>query len=315
MNISQIFVVILSSMLQFIVVDLFLSIFGERRYANILYYISFAFILIIINVVFTVFIEMQLLFTFLVVALIAIYSLSYKMKVIKQIFSILLISIVLILFELMFRLLYGLLYDFSIPSIQANPIVMLQVVVFSKLVLFVIIKIIKIVAKGKKGKVDLSVIFGLSVLPLTTSGVLYVLANVGYETDDDALKVSTLIVSMLLILCNLVILLMYDYIIYHKAKEDELILKSTTAMLEKEYYQNLSIKQKESSKTLHDLKNKAFALDQLIKTDIDLAEMQLMNYVELLVVRKLLISRGLKPWMDCCQARCELLIILEYNLI
>ena len=272
MSVSLVFIMILSSFMQLLVVDMFFSIYGERRIKSKSLKILFLIIATSVNTIFTIFIKTQILFTILTILVVILYSITFKMKWMKQIFCVIAICIAIILFEMLFALLYGLLYDFTIPETQNDPLVYLQIAVCSKLFLLVCVKILQASIIRRKSSSSLLAVLGVSILPVTTFLILYILSRVCFETNNVMLKTAAIIVSMLLIISNLVVFVIYDNIMRQKDKEKELLVNQTISELEKEYYRNLSEKQTDSSKTLHDLKNMAYALKTLISQDNEKAK-------------------------------------------
>ena len=267
MSVIFIFIMILASFMQLVTVDIFFSIFGEKRIKYKPMLILLLLIATAVNALFAVFVKIQILFAVLTMLLVVIYSFLYNMKWFKQVFSIITICIAIILFEIIFGFIYGLLYDFTITEVQNNPLVYLQITVCSKLFLLVCVKILRAFIDERKSSAALLAVLGLITLPVTSFFILYILAEICYETESAMLKTGAVVVSMLLIICNVIVFVIYDYIKRQKDKEKTLLVKQITSELEKEYYRNLSKKQIESNKTLHDLKNMAYALKTLTSQD------------------------------------------------
>ncbi len=263
----DVLIVIFSNLLTFGFLDVSLSIFAAGRrvnkWSNLVLYI----VAVGLNSILIFFVPIDYVFIMLSFIVMVGYSIIFKMSVTLHVLAILISWIIIVTTEVAFGLIYSLIYNLTIEQTQTNVIVTLQIAVFSKLLILIIAAIIKSKFKTYSKLINYKIVLGLSVMPIVTAGILYLITKLTVDTDSEQIKWLSICMSLLLISCNVIILFIFNYSNKLSEKLRDSQLKMQVEVLEKGYYQNLAVRQELSSKELHDLKNVAFALDSLIQTN------------------------------------------------
>ena len=125
--------------------------------------------------------------------------------------------------------------------------------------------VIRLKFSRNNGRLTYRIALGLSVLPLLTAGLLYLITRLVYEADNKTIEIIALSMTFMLIACNIVVFMLFQYILIQNDKVNETAMQAEVSDMETAYYKNLSFRQEQSSRVLHDLKNKAFALEDMVR--------------------------------------------------
>lgn len=293
MIIMKIIINIFSAVIQLLTISVFFNIYGVKRdlprYLGIIFKILF----LIISVLSIQFIEIQLMFTIVIMCSITLYSLLYRMSILKRGMCIAIICILLIISEILFGTLYCVIYNITIEDTQNNLLIYMQIVVLSKLSLYVVFKTGNYYINRQKDSLSNKSVYALIILPITSFVVLYALSQNVYVNDNLWVKFTVFIAAIMLIASNLLVYGIFDFMIKQKHKERELEFQAMKLENEKQYYEDLSERTLLSNKTLHDVKNKIFAIKSYMETDINKAHENIDSIFEIAVKSRTLKITGI----------------------
>ncbi len=202
----------------------------------------------------------QTIVTIVLVILIFGLSFIYNLSWFKRVVFSAIILLLFMLTEMVIGLLLTVLTGISVEKISEDILYYLQGVLMSKLIMFVLIKIIGNFSTKSEVKVPKTAFVSLIILPLTTFLVVFVLSEFTFESREGGLLTMSAISSIMLIMVNILVFYMFEYQIkMAEAKNLEQMVKQQLEY-KAEYYKELSRKQEITNKTMHDLKNQLFAL-------------------------------------------------------
>lgn len=256
----KIIVDIFSSVMQLLIVMTFFSMFGTKRDHTLIKCILFP----IVCVASQLLIKNQLIFTTIIVIAIIFLSFQFKMGITKRIYSCLLIVILLLFGEIMFSMFYASLYGITVELIQANVLIYLQAMLLSKLSIYIVIRLIRHFVIMQENTLSFVYLLSFIIRPLTSFFVIYLLAIYGFESNSKNEQILIFLASLLLVLSNLFVFFVFDYLLKQKNKERKIMAQALQLKHEKEYYNALYEKQQKSNISMHDIKNQIFALKNLI---------------------------------------------------
>lgn len=262
----------LSSVLQVIIVNEVCKSFGVKRFDNKWIIRVCAAVYGIINTVLCTFVSIQIVFVLGGIVLIAMYSLLYKIYLWKRVFIVIIISVLIIIFEILTGLVMGAIYGLNIAEVQDNIGLYIQGAMYSKLILLGLIKALVHWRNKQNVKLYWQTIVMLITLPISSFIVLAVLSYFIFGLNDTTSIILVTVASAMLLLSNLIVFFVFDYLEKQKAKEIDISMQSLQFEMEKQYYYDLTQKYIMSNKTFHDLKHKLYAIESLMNENFDLAK-------------------------------------------
>lgn len=262
----------LSSVLQVIIVNEVCKSFGVKRFDNKWIIRVCAAVYGIINTVLCTFVSIQIVFVLGGIVLIAMYSLLYKIYLWKRVFIVIIISVLIIIFEILTGLVMGAIYGLNIAEVQDNIGLYIQGAMYSKLILLGLIKALVHWRNKQNVKLYWQTIVMLITLPISSFIVLAVLSYFIFGLNDTTSIILVTVASAMLLLSNLIVFFVFDYLEKQKAKEIDISMQSLQFEMEKQYYYDLTQKYIMSNKTFHDLKHKLYAIETLMNENFDLAK-------------------------------------------
>lgn len=262
----------LSSILQaFIVVEIF-NAFGDKRFDNKWIVRGCVVLYAILNSVLCTFVQIQVVFVLGGLILIAVFSLLYKVYLWKRLFLVILTGVLIIASEMLSGLIMSAIYSMNVADVQDNIGLYIQGMASSKLILLGLCKALAHRRNKKDVKLYWQTVVMLIALPISSFIVLAVLSYFIFGLNDTSSIVLVTIASALLLLSNLIVIFVFDYLEKQKAKEMEISMHSLQLEMEKQYYFDLTQKYIMSNKTFHDLKHKLYAIETLMNENFDLAK-------------------------------------------
>lgn len=271
----------LSSVLQVIIVNEVCKSFGTKRFDNKWIIRACAALYAIINTLLCTFVSIQLVFVLGGIILIAVYSLLYKIYLSKRIFIVIIISVLIIVFEILTGLISSVIYGMSVADISSNIGLYVQGAMCSKLVLLGLIKALVHWRNKRNVKLYWQTIVMLITLPISSFIVLAVLSYFIFSLNDSTSIVLVIVAAVMLLLSNLIVFFVFDYLEKQKAKETDIMMQSLQLKMEKQYYYDLTQKYIMSNKTFHDLKHKLYAIKTLMSENFALAKNEIKNACEI----------------------------------
>ena len=258
-----------TSFIQVLSLAIVCNTFGESKISNKKEFYLLSFLFVSLMALTTYFVKMQIVFITAILLLFFCFSLLYKITKLKRIFIVLLINIISSLLEIIFGLIMTVIYKVSIEDIQNNMILYIQAILISKLTLFIVASILSHIFNDKNGKIKSWIILSLCVIPLSTFIVMYTISLFTYENNNEKIQILSIVSSFVLIISNLFIFYIFEYIEKQSYRESELKFKEVLFNNEKQYYKNLLNHEYISNKTIHDLKNELFAIKEILNNNPD----------------------------------------------
>ena len=141
----------------------------------------------------------------------------------------------------------------------------MQGALISKLIMFVIIKIVGLFSIKSEVKISGGIYTLLMTLPVATGMVVYVLAEFAYESMATSLLAMSTIAAILLIAANILVFYLFEHHIKLTDSRNKEQLIKQQLEYNVNYYKELAHRQQITNKTMHDLKNQLFALREILK--------------------------------------------------
>ncbi|MEG1646439.1 MAG: GHKL domain-containing protein [Clostridia bacterium] len=258
-----------SSIIELTYMITFYSIFGERKEMPKYKFLLLASFYILINVLSVTFVNNQIIFVLINLSLILLCSILFKITALKRVLCCVSLYLVSVLGEILFGTLISAINDMTIDQLKGNVIIYLQTVLTSKITVYAIVRIVKHFVKHKNIEVSNLTLVPFIVLPITSFSVLYLLADYVNKYDSQKIKILVFVSALFLLLSNLLVFFIYDYVLKEKEKRQQIEKQALLLSLEKEYQIELTNRQIEASKTMHDLKNKLYAIKDLLTTNVE----------------------------------------------
>ena len=288
MQITKLLCDILSVTLTINAVYIFYNIFGEIRIDSNKRKIILSITIITIMVISNHFINTQLIFIFINILMLFIYSYYFKMPLLKRILIVIGVYIIFSLFEIIFGLIMTLIYNVSINEIQNNMTLYIQAVLLSKLSIIVLSKLLTHLIKRGDEKIKWWLICALCVIPISTFVVIYTLSSFAFNNHDNKTQILAIISSVVLIISNLFAFFLFDYINKQSYKESKLEFETILFDNERQYYKDLLDNEHISNKTIHDLKNELFAIRALLENNPNSAYEEINKICEIVDKNKII---------------------------
>ncbi len=268
---------IIGLLLIIIIMKMFFPMFGEKRRYNILIEIIADSLFVLIGTIINIYKINQIIFAIFFYLIICFYSWLYEIKPLKRIYSSLLSYIMIIVGEVLMGLLVSSITKMSVEESLMNIGHYILNAIVSKLFIYIIIKIISSYVVCKTNSIPKIAMIAFIILPATTFLMLYFTSEYTYKNNEQIVQIISFVLSLMLILSNIVVFFILDYVA--KQKDVEKIIESKAQQLdyERQYYSDLYEKQVITDKVTHDIKNKFFAINVLFKQDPKEAEKELDN--------------------------------------
>lgn len=265
MQITRFFCYIFATFLQVVALHYSYSIFGNKRKISNIYFFIFSILFILVATLLLYFIKIPGILITMMMFICFLYSILFKISLIKRIFVCVTINILSSLFEIIFGLLITVIYTVSIEEIQINMVLYIQAILLSKLSLIVIAKILSCFIKKGREKIKGWLVSSFLVIPITTFVIMYTISLFTFSNEDSRTQMLAIISSIILIVSNVFTFYLFDYINKHAYKESKLEFQSALFDHERQYYKDLLNNEYISNKTIHDLKNELFAIRSLLE--------------------------------------------------
>lgn len=206
----------------------------------------------------------QMITTAAMMLSIILLSCIYKMTTIKRLLCSALLMILFILSEIVTGLLLTGISSAAVEQLSGNVLYYIQGVLMSKLLMFIIIKVFGFFSIPSEVRISGSIFAALMVFPVATFLVIFVMSEYMYKTEEGRLIVLSTIAAVALIASNIALFYMFEHQLRETEARKEQQMMRQQLEYKAEYYKELSIKQKYSNKTMHDLKNQLFALKEAL---------------------------------------------------
>ena len=200
-------------------------------------------------------------------------SFFYRSSLFLKIFSSTIIVLLIVLAEMLVGLLLSVVTKESVEVLSKNIIYYIQGVIFSKVSLLALVKIVQYRKRSSYSKISKSVFIPIFALPVSTILIIYVIAQYAYSLVDTKSVALVAVSIVFLVSSNILVFYLFE----KQLRQDEAAKKSTLIQqqlqYQTQYYRELAEKYKLSNKTIHDTKNQLFAISAAISgNDIDAAK-------------------------------------------
>lgn len=224
-------------------------------------------VLTIVNSVAIIFINVQALTTIVMIASIFVISFLYKLSIPKRIVFSAILVVLLILSEMLIGMLLTVMSHSTVEELRSNLFFYIQGVLISKLFMFVLIKLFGYFSIRSETKISVWLFIPLVTMPIATFLVAYVMSEYMYRTKDVSLMRIAAVSVIALIVSNVLLFYLFESQIKEAENRSKAMLLQQQIQNKSDYYQELAEKQRLSNKTMHDLKNQLFALEELMKNN------------------------------------------------
>ena len=222
---------------------------------------------IVMQSVVIVVVRQQMVVTAILFLLIMGLSFAYKLSILKRIVFSIILMMLYLLSEMVIGLVLTMILDVSVEMLSSNVLYYMQGALISKLLMFVVIKVVGFFSVKSEAKIPGYVYIPLMALPVATCLVVYVLAEFTFESQADELLAMSTIAAMFLIIANILVFYLFEHHIrLTDARNREELIKQQLEY-NVEYYKEVSHRQQITNKTMHDLKNQLFALREILKNN------------------------------------------------
>lgn len=192
-------------------------------------------------------------------------SYAYKIKLHKVILSIGIFIILSMSFEMLVSLTIAAINGITVNMLQLNVEMYFIAVVISKFALFLTIKLLLVFVKPI-GKTSIDKYKFLHfIIPISSFLVLLVLSYLVYNSKELISRLLVVIASVVLVSANIVTFIIYDLSAKRENELHEKNCRLITLENQKESYESLISNQIQSNKTVHDLKNKMFLINEYMQ--------------------------------------------------
>ena len=250
----------------------FFIMFGEKRFDSKWLNFLADFLFIGISTILNVFKFNQIVFAVLFYLVLLAYTFIYVIKPFRRFYSSLVCYILFIVGEMLMGLLISAISKMTVEEIIQNIVYYSLNSIATKLILYAIIKPISSYVVCKSNSIPKLAMVAFIFLPVTTVSILYFLSVYFYKNNSSNVQIICFILSLLLIISNMVVFFIFYYVSKQKDKEKYIETKTKQLEYERQYYSDLHEKQTVSDKVTHDLKNKFFAINSLLKDNPARAE-------------------------------------------
>ena len=171
--------------------------------------------------------------------------------------------------EVIVGLLFSLLLSVSVEQVQNNIIVYFSCVVISKLIVYIIARLLKYFIKPKNEKVSKLILIPFLVMPLSSIFVLYSLSTQIIISINEVDKIIIFVGALLLIISNLIVLFVFDMMLKQKEKQSTIENQLWVYELERKHQVDNIENREMANKTMHDFKNQLYAIKGILENDYD----------------------------------------------
>ena len=192
-------------------------------------------------------------------------SFVYRQSMLKRLAFSAILMVMFLLAEMVIGLILTMILKVSVEQLSGNVLYYMQGALISKLIMFVIIKIVGLFSVKSDVKISGGIYTLLMTLPVATGMVVYVLAEFAYESMATSLLAMSTIAAILLIAANILVFYLFEHHIKLTDSRNKEQLIKQQLEYNVNYYKELAHRQQITNKTMHDLKNQLFALREILK--------------------------------------------------
>lgn len=192
----------------------------------------------------------------------------YKGKLLVKFFLSVLVATLSIFFEFFVIILTLWIFGENLTMVIQIPTAKLAMTIISKVLLFIVIRIIFIFTKDRKyAKSGKEVLFLFTLPIVTIANIILMVKLESYVPQKESHKILMSLVCFGLILCNIAVFFIYDRNLRKYELENQLREAEEMQRIQASYYKQIEKGLNESRKQLHDFKNHITTLERLYHTD------------------------------------------------
>lgn len=192
----------------------------------------------------------------------------YKGKLLVKFFLSVLVATLSIFFEFFVIILTSWIFGENLTMVIQIPTAKLAMTIISKVLLFIVIRIIFIFTKDRKyAKSGKEVLFLFTLSIVTIANIILMVKLESYVPQKESHKILMSLVCFGLILCNIAVFFIYDRNLRKYELENQLREAEEMQRIQASYYKQIEKGLNESRKQLHDFKNHITTLERLYHTD------------------------------------------------
>lgn len=248
-------------------------VYKNKRLNSTKNFYTCIFVYIILHSCISIFVSdsnLKLVFFFCII-----FSLSfiYKAKFVQRILYSFLLLIIIVICEIVAGLMLSLITRQSISDDSDHLAYYFAATLASKILAFVIAKILIIYKKQTSSNVSLLWLLPFSLLPIGTLIAIFVLTGYMYSQSEIYIIIAVLISDALLVVSNIAFFYLFEQMQkqYQEGLQTKLINQQIIGQME--YFRDLSEQQRISNKALHDLKHTMIVIcDKIKHEDPDINE-------------------------------------------
>lgn len=212
-------------------------------------------------------INIQAVTTIVMMTSIFVISFLYKLSTLKRVIFSAILIVLLILSEMLIGMLLTVISDSTVEELRSNLFFYIQGVLISKLFMFVIIKLFGYFSIRSETRISAWLFIPLFTMPIATFLVAFVMSEYMYRTKDLSLMRIAAVSVIALTVSNVLLFYLFELQLRESENRSKAMLLQQQIQNKSDYYKELAEKQRISNKVVHDLKNKLFALEELMKND------------------------------------------------
>lgn len=193
----------------------------------------------------------------LLIAFISTFLLSFlynNKMVINLLYSLVIFSL-LITSEMFVGLILTMMLSVDVSVIQSDAIYYLCGVMFSKFILFVILKILSAIKSTRDNLLKIKKVIPLLLLTASTAYIIYIISVTAYYYENNTITIMTIIGIMMLLLANIFIIHFIDSITQSEHTKQRLEFAENQLLIQTEHYNQVINNQIKIAKIYHDMNN------------------------------------------------------------
>lgn len=192
-------------------------------------------------------------------------SMIYEGRISLKIISNLILAGLFILSEVIIVMIIIRFIDYDIKFFQENVVYYLQGVLVSKLLVFIVVKIIEYRMNNSYSLVRKKILIPLVLMPISSILVIYIVSEKAFVMTNTYVSLLTILIVLFLIIVNIAIFYLFEKQL--KREEEKIKSEFFKEQLEnqRKHFGELEENQRRTNRTIHDIKNQLLAILGYIK--------------------------------------------------
>ena len=234
----------------------------KKRYSLLTYLVSAVILSVICCFVSNVWIRLAVNFVF-----VFLLSCLYKINMVRRVIGAIALFVFFNLTELFVGFILSAILSATVSNVNSNIIYYSVGVFVSKSLALIVVKIFHYKYHSEEIRVTAPFVMAICVFPITTFVVGVVLIGGFGDTFDSAFALAGACSVILLSIANVIVFFIFENYAKQQKIKSDLQFEQVRLQLESDYLSEIVQKQMQANKATHDLKNKLFAIKELVKHD------------------------------------------------